>query len=75
MLKLLMALVPAKNLQGPVVFLGAKLPTLSKEEETRWVEKGAKPLIEEYPKHMKGKGLPGDEAVKFIQDYVRPYKK
>jgi hypothetical protein len=38
-------------------------------------EKGAKPLIEEYAKHMKGKGLPGDEAVKFIRDYLRPYKK
>jgi len=75
MLKLLMTLVPAKNLQGPLVFLGAKLPTLSKEEEARWGEKGAKPLIKEYAKHMKEKGLPGHEAVKFIQDYLRPYKK
>ena len=49
-----------------MVFLGAKITTLSKEEEARWVEKGAKPLIEEYAKHMKEKGLPGDEAVKFI---------
>jgi hypothetical protein len=38
-------------------------------------EKGAKPLIEEYAKHMKEKGLPGDEAVNFIRDYLRPYKK
>jgi len=36
---------------------------------------GAKPLIEEYAKHMKEEDLPGDETVKFIQDYLKLYKK
>ena len=53
---------------------GGKIISLSKEEQARWVEKGAKPLFEEYVKNMKAKNLPGEEAVKFIQDYLKPYK-
>jgi TRAP-type C4-dicarboxylate transport system substrate-binding protein len=52
---------------------GNKFITLSKEEQKRWADK-AKPLIEEYIKNMQAKGLPGDEAVKFIQDYLKPYR-
>jgi len=54
---------------------GGKIISLSKEEQQRWVDKGAKPLFEDYIKAMKAKNLPGDEAVKFIQDYLKPYKK
>ncbi len=53
---------------------GAKIITLSKEEEARWIEK-AQPLFEEYVKKMKEKNLPGDEALKFVRDYLKPYRK
>jgi TRAP-type C4-dicarboxylate transport system substrate-binding protein len=53
---------------------GGKIITLSKEEQARWVEK-AKPLFEEYANNVEKKGLPGKEAVKYIQDYVKRYKK
>jgi TRAP-type C4-dicarboxylate transport system substrate-binding protein len=54
---------------------GVKLTLLSKEEEARWYEKGTKPLIEAYIKEMKAKGLPGEEAVQFVQDSLKRYKK
>jgi TRAP-type transport system periplasmic protein len=48
---------------------GGKVIKLSKEEDERW--KGAvKPLLDDYVKRMKAKGLPGDEALKFAQDYI-----
>jgi TRAP-type C4-dicarboxylate transport system substrate-binding protein len=54
---------------------GDKIVTLSKEEEARWYEKGAKPLVDEYIKDMKAKGLPGEEAVKFLFDSFKKYGK
>ena len=53
---------------------GNKINTLSKEEEAKWVEK-AQPIFDEYVKKMKEKGLPGDEALKFARDYLKPYRK
>jgi len=53
---------------------GGKIITLSKEEQAKWVEK-ATPLFEEYANNVEKKGLPGKEAVKFIQTYVSKYKK
>ena len=53
---------------------GNKINTLSKEEETKWVEK-AQPIFDDYVKKMKEKGLPGDEALKFARDYLKPYRK
>jgi TRAP-type C4-dicarboxylate transport system substrate-binding protein len=53
---------------------GDKIIPLSKEEEAKWVEK-AQPLFDEYAKKMKEKGLPGDEALKFVRDYLKPYRK
>jgi TRAP-type C4-dicarboxylate transport system substrate-binding protein len=50
---------------------GDKIITLSKEEEARWYEKGSKPLVEQYIKDTKEKGMPGDEAVKFLLDALR----
>jgi TRAP-type C4-dicarboxylate transport system substrate-binding protein len=53
---------------------GGKIIKLSKEEQAKWVEK-AKPLFEEYASNVEKKGLPGKEAVKYIQDYVNKFKK
>ena len=53
---------------------GAKIISLPKEEEAKWVEK-AEPLFEDYVKRMKEKGLPGEEALKFVRDYLKPYRK
>ena len=44
--------------------LGDKFIPLSKDEDWRWV-KAVKPLYDEYVTAMKGKGLPGQEALKF----------
>jgi TRAP-type C4-dicarboxylate transport system substrate-binding protein len=49
---------------------GNKMIPLSKEEEKRWAN-ALKPLYEEYLSSMKSKGLPGEEALKFCQDYLR----
>ncbi|MBI5607045.1 MAG: TRAP transporter substrate-binding protein [Deltaproteobacteria bacterium] len=54
---------------------GTKIITLSKEEEVRWVEKGAKPIVESYVTRMKEKGLPGEEAVKFVQERLKAIRK
>jgi len=52
---------------------GGKIITLSKEEQAKWVEK-ATPLFVEYASNVEKKGLPGKEAVKYIQNYVSKYK-
>lgn len=54
---------------------GDKFISLSPEEEARWYEKGSKPLIEAYIKEMQAKGLPGEEAVKFLKDSIKKHKK
>ncbi len=43
---------------------------LSKEEEQRWIEKGQKPGIVKTIKRMKAKGLPGEEALKFVMSLL-----
>jgi TRAP-type C4-dicarboxylate transport system substrate-binding protein len=48
---------------------GGKLIKLSKEEDARW-KAAVKPLLDDYVKNSKAKGLPGDEALKFVQDFV-----
>ncbi len=52
---------------------GVKVISLSKEEQARWYEKGSKPLVDAYLKDAKEKGLPGEEAVKFLLDSIRKY--
>jgi len=64
----------AKTGKELLIKKGGKIITLPKEEQLRFADK-AKPLIDEYAANMKTKGLPGEEAVKFIQDYLKPYKK
>ncbi len=54
---------------------GVKTIHLSKEEEARWYEKGSKPLVDEYIKEMNSARLPGDQAVRFIQEALKRYKK
>jgi TRAP-type transport system periplasmic protein len=52
---------------------GIKIITIPKEEDDRWAER-AKPLFDDYIKKTKEKGLPGDEAMAFIRNYLKPYK-
>jgi TRAP-type transport system periplasmic protein len=49
---------------------GSKITALSKEEDARWVAQ-VRPLLDEYAKEMKAKGLPGDEVLKFCLDYLK----
>jgi TRAP-type C4-dicarboxylate transport system substrate-binding protein len=51
---------------------GVKIVKVSKEEEVSTAEK-MKPILAEYIKKMKAKGLPGEEAVKFLQDYIKAH--
>jgi len=51
---------------------GVKFVRSSREEEARTAEK-MKPVLAEYVKNMKGKGLPADEALKFCQDYIKTH--
>jgi TRAP-type C4-dicarboxylate transport system substrate-binding protein len=49
---------------------GQKLVYASPEEEAKMRER-MKPLLDAYVKSMKEKGLPGDEVLKWCQDYLK----
>jgi TRAP-type transport system periplasmic protein len=49
---------------------GLKVIRVSKEEQAKWAEK-MKPVFDDYIKMTKSKGLPGDEVVKFCQEYIK----
>jgi TRAP-type transport system periplasmic protein len=49
---------------------GNKFIKLSAQEDARWAQQ-VHPIIEEYVKNAAAKGLPGDQALKFCQDYLR----
>ncbi|HEY3278199.1 MAG TPA: TRAP transporter substrate-binding protein [Syntrophorhabdaceae bacterium] len=49
---------------------GNKIIPLSAEENGRWAVK-MKPLLDDYVKGTKAKGLPGEEALKFCLDYLK----
>ncbi len=53
---------------------GGKIVVLSAQENERWSAK-LRPILDEYVKTMKPKGLPADEAVKFCQDYLKAHQK
>jgi TRAP-type C4-dicarboxylate transport system substrate-binding protein len=53
---------------------GNKIIALSKEEDARWVA-AVRPVIDDYAKSVKAKGLPGDEALKFCLDYLKTNKR
>lgn len=48
---------------------GHKFIPLSKEEDGRWASLMT-PILDDYVKAMKARGLPGAEALKFCQDYL-----
>jgi TRAP-type C4-dicarboxylate transport system substrate-binding protein len=47
--------------------LGNKIISLSKDENARWA-KAVRPLLDNYVKNMKAKGLPGEQVLKFYQE-------
>ena len=49
---------------------GVKFIALSKAEDARWAEL-VKPVLSDYVAAVKAKGLPGDEALKFCQDWLK----
>ncbi len=53
---------------------GKKLVPLSKEEDARWA-KAVAPMLDDYVKATKAKGLPGDQALKFCLDYLKANQK
>jgi len=53
---------------------GNKIIPLSKEEDARWA-KAVQPLLDEYVKGAKAKGLPGDAALKFCLDFLKQAEK
>src|SRR4030042_784898 len=53
---------------------GNKIISLSRDEDLRW-EKAVKPLLDEYKKNMKDKGLPGEEVLSFYFQAIYKYQK
>ena len=53
---------------------GQKFVPLSKEEDARWAQ-AVKPILDDYVKTTKEKGLPGDQALKFCLDYLKAHDK
>jgi TRAP-type C4-dicarboxylate transport system substrate-binding protein len=49
---------------------GVKFVKVSKDEEAK-VTGLMKPILDDYVKAMKAKNLPGAEALKFCQDYIK----
>ncbi|MBI5442971.1 MAG: TRAP transporter substrate-binding protein [Deltaproteobacteria bacterium] len=49
---------------------GVKVVRLSKAEDVRWAET-VKPIITDYVANTKAKGLPGEEALKFCQEWLK----
>ncbi len=62
--------------EGKYVFIqkGGKVVVLSKEENARWAER-LRPILDDYVRDMKSKGLPGDQALKFCVDYLKAHQK
>jgi len=53
---------------------GMKYISLSPEESARWA-KAVAPILDDYVKDAKAKGIPGDEALKFCLDYIKANQK
>jgi TRAP-type C4-dicarboxylate transport system substrate-binding protein len=51
-----------------------KLLKISKEEQQRWADTAARPLLNDYVKRMKELGLPGDEVLKFVQTSLKQHR-
>lgn len=52
---------------------GVTFVKVSKEDEALTAQR-MKPILDDYVKMTKAKGLPGDEALKFIQDYLKTHQ-
>ena len=52
---------------------GGKVIVLPKTEADRWA-RAVRPVLDDYLKDMKSKGLPGDEALKFCVDYLKTHQ-
>jgi TRAP-type C4-dicarboxylate transport system substrate-binding protein len=50
--------------------LGNKIISISKEENEKWI-KAVRPLLDDYVKNMKDKGLSGEEVLKFYMDQMK----
>jgi TRAP-type C4-dicarboxylate transport system substrate-binding protein len=53
---------------------GNKVIALSQDENWKWT-KAVKPILDEYVKNMKEKGLPGEEALKFCLETLYKLQK
>ena len=53
--------------------LGNKIISLSKEENQRWAN-AIRPVLDDILNNMKGKGLPGEEALKFCLEFLKKTK-
>ena len=53
---------------------GNKIIPLSPDESLKW-EKAVKPLLDEYKKNMKDKGLPGEEVLSFYLQTIYKFQK
>lgn len=53
---------------------GNKVVSLSQDENWKWT-KAVKPILDEYVKNMKEKGLPGEEALKFCLETLYKLQK
>jgi TRAP-type transport system periplasmic protein len=53
---------------------GMKYISLSPEESARWA-KAVAPILDDYVKDAKAKGIPGDEALKFCLEYLKANQK
>lgn len=62
------------RMRGTLAKQGNKFIELTKEEDARWAAL-IKPILADYVKMTKEKGLPGDHALQFCQDYLKKYDK
>jgi hypothetical protein len=53
---------------------GLTVISLPAAEQERWV-KAVKPVLDDYVKRTKAKGLPGDEVLTFALDYLKKNQK
>jgi len=53
---------------------GNKIISLSQDEDVKW-QKAVKPILDEYKKNMKDKGLPGEDVLSFYFQAMYKYQK
>jgi len=53
---------------------GMRFISLSPDEDARW-SKAVRPILDDYVREAKAKGLPGDDALKFCLDYLRAHER